>query len=314
MHFSDFIKELPNQDFFEKNKVLGFQGKEYPLLFFSLTFQRIEKIHTISVQKIVLHEVDQAAIKSQLSMSFLGQVQVYWFGNLAELDAKKKNAWLSYLTTYTGPHILLFFIDEVSDKQSTIIDMPLIVDEKMYDVVHNFLKPELVPQKKFSKKLFSSVEKVTLDTACLLLEYQAVVGLGADEFLDEWLEKLVPSEKSLFTLSQYFFAKSSKDFLNLWQEMRTVYPEVFWISFWSEQLWRAHYVVKFYQEKKIAEAKKISYRLPFSFIQKDWKKSNTTELRNAHQFIYDLDYKIKNGFSDIGLDLFYTKFFSGDFL
>jgi hypothetical protein len=67
------------------------------------------------------------------------------------------------------------------------------------------------------------------------------------------------------------------------------------------------------KQKKYTEAKKAQYKLPFSFINRDWSKYTLVELRNAHHFLSTLDFQLKNGFSEIGLEHFYTQFFDGKF-
>ena len=61
------------------------------------------------------------------------------------------------------------------------------------------------------------------------------------------------------------------------------------------------------------DAKQISFRLPFTFVQKDWRSYSIRELKNAHQFIYTLDYDFKHG-STMAFDLFFSKFFSNQFV
>ena len=60
-------------------------------------------------------------------------------------------------------------------------------------------------------------------------------------------------------------------------------------------------------------AKKISYRLPFSFLNRDWRKFSLEELKGAHSFLYTLDYKLKNNCEPGYLDLFYMKLFNQKF-
>jgi hypothetical protein len=67
------------------------------------------------------------------------------------------------------------------------------------------------------------------------------------------------------------------------------------------------------QQKKVVEAKKAQYKLPFSFINRDWSSYSLDELRDAHHCLATLDYQLKNGSSDIGLEYFYTKFFDHKF-
>jgi hypothetical protein len=314
MLFSDFIRDFSEKVFFENNKVFPFTGKTYPLLFFHHLLKKIEQAHSCKVQRLHLQDVEASVVKSQLATSFLGEAQVYWCGNLSDLQPKQKDAWLAHLIGYNGPHKIVFFIEDDKDSKNDLIDIPLSMDKGNYQLLQALIKPGIRGVKKsFSDKLFKKVDTLTLDSACLLLEYHSLVGANIDEFLNDILKKLVPSEKSLFLLSQYFFSKSTKDFISLWQDIRSSYSDIFWVSFWSEQLWRAYYVAKFYHSKKIVDAKKISFRLPFSFLQKDWRNVQLAELKRAHNYIYSLDHSIKNGASGKGLELFYAKFLSGFF-
>ena len=48
--------------------------------------------------------------------------------------------------------------------------------------------------------------------------------------------------------------------------------------------------------------------MPFSFIQRDWRKISLDELRYAHQALYDFDYNFKNGASIYSLEAVYHTF------
>ena len=126
---------------------------------------------------------------------------------------------------------------------------PPLVDIQIFGELLTFFKPEAKIQS-FIQALFTHRKVIPLDTACIVLSYATVVGSGYAQFIQSNLNKIVASDKSLFTLSQHFFAKSPVSFFSLWLEVASDYPEPFWISFWSEQLWRAYYFVK-YTKKKI---------------------------------------------------------------
>ena len=68
------------------------------------------------------------------------------------------------------------------------------------------------------------------------------------------------------------------------------------------------------QKRDVVQAKKMSFKLPFSFIQSDWKRANLQELKQAHQFLCTVDYNLKTGGGDYGLELMYEKFFLGQFV
>ena len=64
-----------------------------------------------------------------------------------------------------------------------------------------------------------------------------------------------------------------------------------------------------FQKNNIIDARKMSYRLPFSFIQKDWKNTSLNELSSLHSMIYDIEWRIKNGGSEEHFDLLFYTFF-----
>ena len=100
------------------------------------------------------------------------------------------------------------------------------------------------------------MERLTLDDACRMMNYQTVVGRNGNQFFDQWYTKLVLSEVSLFTLSQYFLGRNTKLFLKQWKACKNDYPPEFWVAYWSEQLWQAAQYVSKAKAYGVAEAKK----------------------------------------------------------
>jgi hypothetical protein len=314
--FDSYLQESRVMVFTPNTELTTRDGEyKYPLLFFSMLRNKIkEKSEQFITVDVMEHEPEQ--LSSQLSMSFLGLNARYWLRSFHELDAKKKKYWLSFIASYQGPHQIIFYSDAKDIEEADgriVIEIPELADAQHYERLLTFFKPEIKTQQ-FSKSLFvDRSTTVPFDSACLMMEYHAVTGAGVDEFIKNWLNKMVPSEKSLFTLSQHFFAKSTKSFFSLWQDIGPEYPEMFWTTYWSEQLWRAHYFVKMCKNKDLVQAKKIAYRLPFSFIQRDWRKLTQEELQSAHQAFYDFDFNFKNGASADAMELIFHKFLLGEF-
>jgi hypothetical protein len=165
----------------------------------------------------------------------------------------------------------------------------------------------------FIRKVFDKNSKLSLDQLCIFVNYAFLLGSRHANFIDDWLEKILVNEHSFFTLSKFFFAFDSKSFYKYWNSLSNEYAPIFWTIYWSEQLYRAFNFLNLRDQGKNLQAKQIAYKLPFSFIQSDWKKTSLNELRQAHQFLYDIDYALKNGASDFSLDLFYAKFFAREF-
>jgi len=296
-----------------------FIGSEYSSLFFSLLLEKIRKNTQLSL-------IDSAAIsdqelKSTLGMSFLGQTTVYWLSTLSEIDGRKRKKILDYLKDYSGSNPVLFFLDsETSEKEFkktslTGISIPESFNEETYKKISYFLYPMLEKQNNeyFYSYVFQPYSKVTVNTACQLMEYQLLLGSRTKEFVHTWLDKLLYTEKSLYTLGAAFFAKNEAKFFRLWREISSDYGYPFWISFWSDQLFRAYGFIVAKQKKNVAEAKKIAFRLPFTFVQKDWKELSVSEIKAAHDFLYSLDYNMKNGSSESSLEILFSQFFLNKF-
>lgn len=288
--------------------------EEYPLLFFSSFLRKHDtaQIFYLDVAKRTVQEV-----KAQLETSFLGLQRTYWLGALHQLPKKKAQDWLVYLHGYQGPNCIVFAISDdlmtpYKKKMGSIegVVIPVRITHPMFVQLFTLLVREPRPMdKRYIEQLYMRADKIDLDVACVLMHYIQVLGSKAQEFFAEWLDLLVVPETSLFKLSQYFFAQQKTTFFKVWHTIKDEYPEQFLISFWSEQLWRAFFYCQAMSRRNIADAKKIGYRLPFSFLQKDYRLYKIDQLRQAHQCLYDLDYSLKNGGDPIGLDLFFSRFF-----
>jgi len=316
MRLTEFLQDVTSQNLLSTSKVFYFFGTaQYPSVFFPSFLQKVREIIDFELRSLDLGREQELAIKSQLETSFLGKKTFYWLHDLSKLKGKQKTAWINYLKKYTGPNVVSFFTDKpINCSQAIAVEMSNVANKELFFALINFFNKAL--PKSFIKvfsKLFQNHKNLSLDQLCMLMNYALLVGKGHKEFEEKWLNKIVAPEKSLFTLSQHFFEKDTKKFFELWQNISPDYSEQFWIIFWSEQLWRACNVVKLLENKNISEANAIRFRLPFSFMNRSWRKFSQCELKNAHNFIYSVDYSLKNGGSPFSLELFYSKFLSGKF-
>ncbi len=312
MNLIQLLKQ-PSQLLATDNSVICFNTTStYPLLFFALFLERL-KTDQQQITFLDLNQQTQAI--AQLETSFLGTTRWYWLGNFDELSKAQQKEWLRYVQAYKGPNKLLYaqMIDQKKNiaGSSHAVMLPAHVDKKLFKALFAFFihEPKAFDERRIDE-LFAKTDSLDLDQACLLLQYVRVMGARSKEFYDHWLHQLVVPQNSLFRLSQYFFARQRSSFLKYWRAIKDEYPEQFWISYWSDQLWRAAFYCRYMKERKLADAKKIGYRLPFSFLQKDYHNVTFNELLHAHQSLYELDYELKHGGSSIGLDLLLCHFFT----
>lgn len=293
--------------------VILFSAKQYPVLFFSHLLQRLRLQGQDAPKTVLFDQLSAQALHAQLSTSFLGRSDFLWLGDLSSLESVSlKKQMFTLLESYEGPHNLMGFTqaDEKNIPTKTIISLDTDFWEGDRRAIVTFLFPQNPSAADTVEKMLKGIRLASLDQLLALAQYGGVVGKNAPLFTQQWMRKIVAPEASLFDLSSYFFGRKVEQFWSCWNLLKEEYAAPFWTTYWSEQLWRAHYVIKLYKENRITEAKQLSYRLPFSFLQRDWKNLSAEELQRAHQFLYEGDHAFKNGASEFFLEVFYTSFLS----
>lgn len=309
MDFTTLLKNLSSPSWIAQHRVIKFTGtQEYPLLFFSLLLQYLKK-QGIQHMQTVQEGESYSNLLHRFETSFLGMSSIYWLGDLQRYDQSVREKLIPYIETYQGPNVLVVYTapstERASSKKVLSIEIPALVTKKDIQELCTLFgngRVRTVPELGMYEK------QLTLDRVCLLIQYLSVVGNGVHDFNEQWLGHVIVPEFSLFTLSQYFFARDGMRFFKQWSTLKDQYAAPFWISFWSEQLWRASFFIELSEQRNFSEAKRISFKLPFSFIQRDWKNVTSAELKRAHDVLYHCDHAIKNGGDANMLELFYTDY------
>lgn len=306
----DLLTFLCQEHILDPTSIVSFVGKDYSPLFFSTIKQKLKS----SLPVVTIDSLDnEAEFKAHLEISFLGTRTLYWLSP----DFLDNNPnLLPYITHYTGPNIVSFFTQKIktdTNPNTIIIDIPSEITYTLYIEIFTALYPLHAKKSNILvKDIFKKYSSLSLDSSYLLMHYCILIGNKSDTFIPEWLTSIIHPEKSLFILSTYFFAKKGPAFFELWNSISDDYSELFWTTYWSEQLFKAHAFITLNNAQNYLQAKRMAYRLPFSFIQKDWKTITIQELRNAHHHLYTLDWNLKNGLSS-NLELFYLQFFLNKF-
>ena len=303
--------EAPEK-YIKNSFMIGFAGTSYPLLFLKKIRDYIQLQCGLKMLYIHMQDAELAQIRAQLEMSFLGHQNIYWLGDLSTLSLKNYMQWMTYLSNYKGPHSILFFTTkEFSDKNMKLISLPEQIDYIFFKDLLSLWSPEDRERLRYTAELiFKKVGVLSLDHVMQMVEYAQVLGSARSSFLNDWLTSIIKPESSLFNLSGALFAGDKRSFLKQWRQLQKDYEFPFWMSYFSEQFFRAYYYISCKKNNNHIEARKIGFRLPFSFLQKDWKKWEQSIFQDAHQRIVDIDFNLKNGGSEIMLEqvflLFYT--------
>lgn len=287
---------------------------EYPSLLITFVLTSLKQ-QGRSITKLDVTPQTLSDIQLQLSSSFLGSNYTYWLSGVHELEAAECKQLIQFLSNYVGPHSVLFFLmpDERRALPSSITTIT-IPERLAYDdfihllMVYDARLKERSGVFKMVQQIFEQYQAITIEQAMLIMEYLPLLSKSAQEFMQQWLPRLMSGEQSLFALSQAFFAKNLSDCLHLWHQMREQYVDQFWTAYWSEQLFRAYHVVRALDMRdSTIDIKRISARLPYSFLKRDYKRWNVAQLLYAHQVITQIELDLKAGASSLQLDTFYMK-------
>lgn len=319
MKFEDFLNKIKQDSLKFSEKVTCFVGDECQILFFRYLFDQLEKESKLPAgfKSLDINAKDKPSFYSNLKQSFLGQSNFYWLGDLAQkVSSKNRDEILKFLSSYQGPHFVSFFLsknEKVSSgllKNIEIVEIEDRVGKQVFLKLLDAFKIKLNPQKLniiCNKVFFNST--YSLDESFMMMRYFEVINMRyINEFYD-YLTLILGSQQSLYSLSDAFFSKNEKAFFSLWQDINDDYSDMFWVSFWSDQIFKAYHVVKFLKKKDFARAKRISFRLPYNFIKMDHKRFCAEKLVDSYEFLFSIDFAIKKGSSFCSLDLFYLNNF-----
>ena len=285
-------------------------AEQIPANFIRILLKSIEKKQATTFLVLpISNSADWQQAKSRLEMSFLGQQAYYWLSTF-DLDLKLRRELCAYLNNYEEPHAVLLF-SKASDLPEELAKLRFDLDAQGGNLVARLLSPTSSFRVEQFLKQVQHVLKtsLTVEQAATLIPY-AELTRDFSEFDLDWLSLIVPTEQSLFDLSKFFLFRDRLSFYNLWQLTCAKYAPQFWIAFWSEQIFRAHWFI-FYQKKQDhVLAKQIGSRLPFDFVKTGWRYLDVGCLIEAHDLLYQIDWQLKQGGSELWLELFFNNFFN----
>lgn len=322
MQLKEFLTRYQSDNtLLEKQTIICFAISEKSTLpiIFSSSCISLFKADGYQIETLDVGRINYSQVVSQLETSFLGMSLYYWLKGFDDIDLNYRSLLIDFLARYQGPHKIIMFLSNGDiaklAKHHSVISLVSTVDTSLFTAILNFFKKKTTTSIiKLVTHIMSNYSTIDLDQACMIMNYMQVMG-RSDESTQQLFEKILESERSLFILSQHFFSKDFPAFYALWSRFESEYPMTFWTTFWSEQLWRAYHAHYFLKQNNVSVAKSIGFRLPFTFMQRDWKKVTLKELKNAHQSIYELDLAYKNNVeTQTGIDLFYSKFFLNSFV
>lgn len=318
MDILSFLQEASEQSFWAQSPNICFRSEEFSPVFFNAIFAHLEKNNLLPYTKnrLDLAATDKKTVLATLNQSILGNCAVFWLSNIvSEGIDKGKQDLVNLLLNYQGPHHIIYFLPKdakaIPGKTGMVIDIPGSVNIETLEALFAFFKQDLPLKKKdLLTRMLRENKNLPLDAACMIMNYLELVNVKNLDDFSSYLAHITQTQPSLNQLSEYFFTTNAPSFFSLWAEVEKEYPEMFWLAFWSEQIWKAHHVIGYLNKSDFVNAKRMSFRLPYSFINTHWKKFSQQNLTNLYQQLYLIDTKIKRGSSgDAALNFFFFSYF-----
>lgn len=238
----------------------------------------------------------------QLSQSFLGSTKVYWlvFAATGRTNAKVKKQVLTFLQTYQGPHTLWLLLDqdeakELSNRSVVRYVVPTTVTGTQLGELTKLLGLDRSAQVLSVAGVTKLRTSLTLDAASSVAYHAQYVPVRSPKTAKEYLARLIPHDGSLSHVADLYFKHDWPAFFIAWKKLQPSYADMFWVAFWTEQLWRAYWTCSYLQQGQKARARSMSYRLPPSFLHTTWKRQVTKNLLNAYEQLSFFDTRVKKG-------------------
>lgn len=311
MELLEFIEKINDKDVVSSLRYIGIKSNNYYPIFISFMVNSVARNTNNQVIKYEVSDLSLDEIKTHLSMTMLGQRCIYWIQNLSEVEPRFLKEFLLYVEQASYEHLLIIPLDLIAPLKETNGGMLITIPDHLNDEHIIALTESMLEEKDhlFMQRVIKYRKKIDPDTLFLLQAYARVLGRRVDLFFDTWYDRVIEPEHSLFSLSQLLFGKQRIAFYKSWQIIRPQYAEEFWIVFWLEQFWQAMIFME--QTKKIGpqEARKYVSRLPFSFMQKDYRFTQISTLQRTYEFLYTVDHDMKNGAGSHGIDLALCHYF-----
>lgn len=305
-----------NQKHWQENPITCFTGNSYPYMFMRKMLLKIEADQYLPVPKSRMQFSIQEpkALLPLIQQTVLGQAFFFWLGDLDEIfTAKHREALLSGLAGYTGENRIAFFMEEIPQKYPLpSIQIPATITIQDGLELTRLFAPKIFenPHKKaLVIKLLEQNQELPLNLFMLILDSLDLIHIRHLNDFTEYLTPMLPLNSELSKLSQAFF-KRDLSFFKLWSSLSNEYPPIFWLAFWTDQWWRAFHLVTFAQQKNIIQAKKIGFKLPYSFIARDWQSYQAEYFQKLLSQLYEIDYKLKRGHSFCFFDFLYAQHFN----
>lgn len=240
-----------------------------------------------------------AMVYEQLYQTFLGTQIHYWLVPSVPWQTKLKKELFDVLGKYVGPHAVTIVLSPedadyfIGNKRMRRVELPKLVAGSQLEALAAFLGYERAAR--ILPSVAGLFHELSLDQACLLVRHAHYLPVKEETGIQRYLVHLVPEASSLGVVSDLFLRREWPAFFTQWNRLVAEYSDMFWVAFFSDLVWRAYYVQRALVAKDLVQAKRMSFRLPASFITKTWRLSTGQELADLYEQLYFFDTRVKKG-------------------
>lgn len=199
-----------------------------------------------------------------------------------------------------GGHCII--TTEKQGRSTHTLALPKTLSGEDFATLVMILWPETTREQLSLVPMVGSIKDLKVDYACLLADYQRIVGRTAQQFGKEWITRLMPAEKKLFALSEALLLGDRKEVIMRWHTVSGLYAPEFWTVYLSDLFWNGFLFSKTAHEQGVAAAKELGLRLPFGFMQHGYKRLNHERCAKNLTLIAETDSLIKRGGSSLLID------------
>ncbi|MBM3894118.1 hypothetical protein FJ366_00745 [Candidatus Dependentiae bacterium] len=160
------------------------------------------------------------------------------------------------------------------------------------------------------REVYSLFFELSLDQALVLFDHVGCMSKKTWEKSKDYLFSLAFEGGELRDISEFFWTKNAKRFFAEWSRLASEYSDVFWTSYWSNQLFLAYFYIDRASENPKTTPQGQEHSLaPYFTWKNGWKKYTKTYCVQLHQKLFELDCELKNGSESSAFEFFFNAHF-----
>jgi hypothetical protein len=281
-----------------------------PALFSAVRSAAQQPIINLAVREKSLRD-----IKAILETSFLGSTNWYGIYDLEQCSKQDAAALGAYLMQYRGPHTLIVCFSDSFAAPVELKKKALAIPAELSKQQIAELCSNISSRNDYAARMQLLAQKngqLSLEQFLISLSYTPVMTQSMiPAFKVQYLPRLINADAgSLFAFTDLLWQKKRPEFYATWARFQHLYTPHFWISFWSDQFFRAACYAHAMRTNDTTVANSLAARkLSFFYIKTGWRPANVDLLISLHDVLYRIDYLSKTGSTTDMIEYVYQQWF-----